>query len=149
MPDRESERPAMATPVVILPRAYYRAGLVSLVLLSIAALIGSVVAAINAADSHDSNDAIQEELGDQRDQNADLRQQLECRYVLTADRDRIQSEIFTTVALALAAARDRDRPAVTLYAAHLTDLAAALDRANDLRDRAIEVCDTEPENVLG
>lgn len=144
-PPHDPERP----PVVILPRVLWRGVVWSLVLLGSAAVIGSFVAAVNAADSHDGLAAITEELDDQRDQNAELRQQLDCRYVLTADRDRIQSDIFTTVALALAAARDRNRAAVALYAEHLTTLAADLDRANDLRDRAIEVCETEPENVLG
>jgi hypothetical protein len=135
--------------LVVIPRAYWRGIVVALVLLGLGAAIGAPIAAINAADAHASFNALEDALADQRDQNADLRQQLECRYVLSADRDRIESEIFVTTALALASAGRREAAAVGLYTAHLDGLAAQLEEANRLRSEAVQICETEPENVLG
>jgi hypothetical protein len=139
------ERPA----VVVIPRAHFRAALCAGLLLSIGAVTSSVVAAINAADSHAGFEALTEELGDQHDQNADLQQQLDCRYILGADVTRLQSDIFVTTAQALAAARRRDTAAVDLLAEHLDRLAVDLEQAQSLREDAVRVCQTEPENVLG
>jgi hypothetical protein len=129
-------------PVVVIPRAHFRAILVCGLLLAMGAVISSVVSAINAADSHAGFDA-------QRTQNETLQQQLDCRYVLSADVNRIQSDIFVLTAQALAAARRRDAAAVDLYTTALDQLAIDLEKASDLRADAVQVCDTEPENVLG
>lgn len=129
-------------PVVVIPRAHFRAIMVCGLLLAMGAVISSVVSAINAADSHAGFDA-------QRTQNETLQQQLDCRYVLSADVNRIQSDIFVLTAQALAAARRRDAAAVDLYTTALDQLAIDLEKASDLRADAVQVCDTEPENVLG
>lgn len=139
------ERPA----VVVIPRAHFRAVLAAGLLLAIGAVMSSTVAAINAADSHAGFDALTEELDDQHVQNDDLQQQLDCRYVLGADVTRLQSDIFVTTAQALAAARRQDRAAVGLLAERLDRLAVDLEHAQELRENAVKVCETEPENVLG
>lgn len=136
-------------PLVVIPRTHFRALLGCVGVLSAAAVVGVSVAALNALDSHDGLDAVEDELEAQRDQNDDLELQLDCRYVLSADVNRIQSDIFVTTAQALAAARRRDSGAVDLYTTRLDQLADDLARASDVRARAVEVCDTEPENVLG
>lgn len=142
MPD---DRP----PLVVIPRAYFRALLACVGLLSFGAVVGTSVAALNALDSHDGLDAVETELEGQRDQNDALELQLDCRYVLSADVNRIQSAIFVTTAQALAAARRRDIAAVDLFTTRLDQLATELEKASDVRARAVEVCDTEPESVLG
>lgn len=141
--------PDARPPLVVIPRGIWRGVLVAVVLLGVAAVVGSSVAALNALDSHDSFDTLEDELEDQRGQNAELRRQLDCRYVLSADVDRIQADIFVSVAQALAAARRQDTAAVDLYAAHLDWLSGRLEEASDLRQGAVATCDTEPENVLG
>jgi hypothetical protein len=135
MPD---DRP----PVVVIPRAHFRALLVCGGLLAVGAVASSVVAAANAVDSHEGFVA-------QREQNVTLQQQLDCRYVLSADVNRIQADIFVLTAQALAAARRRDAAAVDLYTTALDGLATELQEASDLRADAVKVCDTEPDNVLG
>lgn len=142
MPD---DRP----PVVVIPRSHFRALLACVGLLGAAAVVGASAAALNALDSHDGLDAVETELKGQRAQNDDLEQQLDCRYVLSADVNRIQSDIFVLTAQALAAARRRDSAAVDLYTTALDQLAGDLEKASDLRADAVQVCDTEPENVLG
>lgn len=136
-------------PLVVIPRAYWRGIVTALVLLGMAAVIGAPIAAINALDAHSSFDDLDEERAADREEILDLRQQLDCRYVLGADRDRVESEIFVTTALALAAASRRERAAVQLYTQRLDDLAAELEAANERRQDAIAICETEPENVLG
>lgn len=136
-------------PVVVMPRAHVRAALVCGLLLAIGAVVSSVVSAINAVDSHEGFVAVDQELDDQRDQNDQLQRQLDCRYVLSADVNRIQADIFVTTAQALAAARRRDVAAVDLFTVRLDELATELAKASALRADALGVCDTEPENVLG
>jgi hypothetical protein len=143
-PDREA-RP----PLVVLPRAYWRATITAAVLLGIAAVIGSPIAALNALDSHEGLNAVEDELDVQRDQNDELQQQLDCRYVLSTDVSRLHSAIFVTTAQALSAARRRDTAAVDLLTTHLDRLAEELEVAAERRLDAVDICDTEPENVLG
>lgn len=142
----DPERPP---PLTVIPTAYWRARTVALMLMSIAAVIASTVAGLNALDSHQGRETISDELDAQRRQNDDLSRQLDCRYVLGADRDRLESEIFVTVALALSAAGRRETAAVQLYTVHLDSLAGQLDEANERRADAVAICETEPENVLG
>jgi hypothetical protein len=135
--------------VVVTSRGIWRGLVAALLLLGVAAVLGAGVAAVNALDSHVSLDAIRQQLADRGVENEDLRLQLNCRYVLSADRDRLESEIFVTTALALAAAGRGHREAVRLYTEKLEVLASQLDEANERRQDAIRICETEPENVLG
>lgn len=129
--------------------AYRRVLAWSMAGLAVSALGSSVVLAISSEASDDDRDALREVVDDQADQLDTLQQQLDCRYVLSSDVTRLQSEIFVTTAQALAAARRRDTAAVDLLTARLDQLAAELGEASDLRADAVAVCDTEPENVLG
>lgn len=117
--------------------------------LAVSALASSVALAFSAEASDDDRDALRAVVDDQANQLDTLQQQLDCRYVLSADVSRIQADIFVTTAQALAAARRRDATAVDLYTTRLDSLADDLERASDLRTRAVTICDTEPENVLG
>jgi hypothetical protein len=117
--------------------------------LAVSALVSSGTQALSARSSANDRAALAVALDDQRDQNDQLQQQLDCRYVLGADVGRVQADIFVTVALALAAAGRADTGAVQLYTEHLDQLADELERASELRSDAVAICDTEPENVLG
>lgn len=117
--------------------------------LAVSALVSSVALAFSAEASDDDRDALREVVDDQANQLDTLQQQLDCRYVLSADVSRIQAEIFVTTAQALAAARRRDTAAVDLHTTRLDQLAEDLEDASELRSDAVSICDTEPENVLG
>jgi len=117
--------------------------------LAVSALGSSVTQALSARSGANDRAVLADELADRRAQNDDLERQLDCRYVLSADVDRIQADVFVTTALALAAAGRGQTGVVDLYVARLDQLAIELDRAADLRQDAVQVCDTEPENVLG
>lgn len=117
--------------------------------LAVSALVSSVALAFSAEASDDDRDALREVVDDQANQLDTLQQQLDCRYVLSADVSRIQAEIFVTTAQALAAARRRDTAAVDLHTTRLDQLAEDLEEASELRSEAVSICDTEPENVLG
>lgn len=129
--------------------AYRRVLAWSMAGLAMSALGSSVVLAISSEASDDDRDALREVVDDQADQLDTLQQQLDCRYILSADVARLQAEVFVTVSQALAAATRRQPDAVALYVAHLEYLSGRLDEANDRRDEAIGLCETEPENVLG
>jgi hypothetical protein len=128
---------------------YRRALAAAMVLLGLSALTSSVTQALSARSSASDRAALADALDEQRDENQDLRDQLDCRYILSADVSRLQAEVFVTVSQALAAATRRQPDVVALYVAHLDYLAGRLDEANLRRDEALGVCVTEPENVLG
>lgn len=128
---------------------YQRVRAGALVGLALSALGSSVVLAFSSEASDDDRDALRSVVDDQAAQLDTLQQQLDCRYVIGADVTRLQSDIFVTTAQALAAARRRDMAAVDLLAEHLDRLSVELEHAQDLREDAVRVCQTEPENVLG
>jgi|SRR5262245_36823278 len=137
-------------PLAVFPRSWVRVSLAAGVLLGLAAVLGSGVSAFTAKDSHEAFQALKvqlsdqaAELDDQRDQNEQLQAQLDCRYVLSAEVNRLQADIFVTVAQALAATRRADEGSVDLYVTRLDELSVSLQEAADRRANAITVCEDE------